>query len=135
MNERYTKKLEIETDIKNLKTVLDFINVELPSHSQALRNKIDIAVEEIFVNISNYAYKPDKGDVAIYISTKQNISIKFEDNGREYNPIEQDEPDLNKPLMDREIGGLGVFLVKKLMDSIEYTRVENKNILILTKNI
>jgi len=135
ISEKYTKKLEAEADIENLNTVLDFINSELPSYSPSLRNHIEVAVEEIFVNISNYAYKPDKGEVTIYISTGQKISIKFEDNGREYNPIEQEEPDLDKPLMEREIGGLGVLLVKKLMDDIEYMRVENKNILILTKNI
>jgi len=135
ISERYTKKLEAEADIKNLNTVLNFINAELPSYSPKLRNHIDVAVEEIFVNISNYAYKPDKGEVTVHISTGQKISIKFEDNGREYNPIEQEEPDLDGPLTEREIGGLGILLVKRLMDDIKYTRVENKNILVITKNI
>jgi sigma-B regulation protein RsbU (phosphoserine phosphatase) len=134
ITERYAKKLEVEADIENLDAVLDFINAELLNCPQELRNDIDVAVEEIFVNIANYAYKPDKGDVAVYISTRQKISIKFEDKGRAYNPLEQDEPDLDKPLMERKIGGLGVFLVKKLMDDIEYARIENKNILIMTKN-
>ena len=135
ISEKYTKKLEAEADIKNLNTVLNFINAELPSYSPKLRNHIDVAVEEIFVNISNYAYKPDKGEVTVHISTGQKISIKFEDNGREYNPIEQEEPDLDGPLTEREIGGLGILLVKRLMDDIKYTRVENKNILVITKNI
>jgi anti-sigma regulatory factor (Ser/Thr protein kinase) len=131
----YAKKLEVKADIENLDVVLDFINAELSSYPAELRNNIDVAVEEIFVNIANYAYELGNGDVAIYISTEQKISIKFEDKGREYNPLEQGEPDLDKPLMEREIGGLGVFLVKKLMDNIEYTRVENKNILVITKNL
>jgi anti-sigma regulatory factor (Ser/Thr protein kinase) len=135
ISERYAKKLEAEADIENLAEVLNFINAELPSHSLKLRNSINLAVEEIFVNIANYAYKPDKGGIAIYISTEQKVSIKFEDKGREYNPIERDDPDLDGPLTEREIGGLGVFLVKKLMDNIEYMRVENKNILVITKNI
>jgi len=135
ISERYTKKLEVEADVKNLDAVLDFINTELSSYPLELRNNIDVAVEEIFVNIANYAYKPDKGDIAIYISTRQKISIKFEDRGMEYNPLKQDEPDFDKPLREREIGGLGVFLVKKLMDDIEYTRIENKNVLVITKNL
>ena len=135
ISEIYTKKLEAEADVKNLNTVLSFINAELPSHPPKLRNHIDVAVEEIFVNISNYAYKPDKGGVTVHISTGQNISIKFEDNGREYNPLEQEEPDLDGPLTEREIGGLGILLVKRLMDDVKYARVENKNILVITKNI
>ena len=135
ISERYAKKLEVEADVGNLDTVLDFINMELFDYPAELRSNVDVAVEEIFVNIVNYAYKPDKGDVAIYISTKQKISIKFEDKGREYNLIEQDDPDLDKPLMEREIGGLGVFMVKKLMDEIEYMRIGNKNVLVITKNL
>jgi len=135
ISERYTKKLEVEADVKNLDAVLDFINAELSSYPAELRNNIDVAVEEIFVNIANYAYKPGNGDVAIYISTKQKISIKFEDKGKEYNLIEQEDPDLDKPLMERKIGGLGVFFVKKLMDEIEYMRIENKNVLVITKNL
>jgi len=135
ITEKYAKKLEVEANIENLDAVLDFINAELPNCPLELRNNIDVAVEEIFVNIANYAYKPDKGNVAIYISAKQKISIKFEDKGRAYNPLEQGEPDLDKPLMERKIGGLGIFLVKKLMDDVEYMRTENKNILIITKNL
>jgi len=134
ITEKYTKKLEVEANVENLDAVLDFINTELSDFSSELRNDIDVAVEEVFVNIANYAYTPDKGDVAIYISTKQKISIKFEDKGKAYNPLEQAEPDLDKPLMERDIGGLGIFFVKKLMDSTEYERIENKNILVITKN-
>jgi sigma-B regulation protein RsbU (phosphoserine phosphatase) len=134
ITEKHTKKLEIEAAIKNLDAVLDFINAELLDYTPELRNDIDVAVEEIFVNIANYAYKPGKGKVTIFISVGQKITIKIEDNGKEYNPLEHKEPDLNKPLMEREIGGLGIFMVKKLVDNVEYMRIENKNILIITKS-
>jgi len=129
------KKLEIDAIIENLNIALDFINAELEQHgcSGGLQSKIDIAVEEIFVNISDYAYSPNIGKAFIYISVTDKIVIRFEDTGKPYNPLEKPDPDLNIPLMERDIGGLGVFMVKKLMDNVEYTRVDNKNVLVMTK--
>jgi len=134
------KKLEIKASLENLNKVLEFINTELDNGGcpQEIREKIEIAVEEIFVNIADYAYAADGGvggAVVIFISVTDKIVIRFEDTGRAYNPLEKQEPDLIKPLLERDIGGLGVFLVKKLMDNVEYERVENKNVLIMTKGI
>jgi Anti-sigma regulatory factor (Ser/Thr protein kinase) len=67
-------------------------------------------VEEIFVNIASYAYSPGTGNTVIFISVTDKIVIRFEDSGRPYNPLEKPEPDLDKPLMERDIGGLGIFL-------------------------
>jgi len=92
-------------------------------------------VEEIFVNIANYAYGEAGGKTAVFISVTDKITIRFEDTGRPYNPLEAVEPDLDKPLVERDIGGLGVFLVKKLMDNVEYSRIGNKNVLVMTKAI
>ena len=131
------KKLEIEASLENLNKALEFINAELEQHAcpQDIQGKIEIAVEEIFVNIANYAYSPGTGDAVISILINDKIIIRFEDTGRSYNPLEKPEPDLNKPLMERDIGGLGVFLVKKLMDNVEYTRVGNRNVLKMIKDI
>jgi sigma-B regulation protein RsbU (phosphoserine phosphatase) len=129
------KKLEIQASLENLNKALDFINTELEKHEcpQDIQEKIEIAVEEIFVNIADYAYSPGIGDAAVFISVTDKTVIRFEDTGRPYNPLEKAGPDLNKPLMERDIGGLGVFLVKKLMDNVEYSRVDNKNVLVMTK--
>jgi sigma-B regulation protein RsbU (phosphoserine phosphatase) len=151
------KKLEIKASPENLNTVLDFINMELEQHGcpDHIRGEIDIAVEEIFMNIASYAYvpersteqvltsvvsekrgsTPDTGNAVILISVTGIVVIRFEDTGRPYNPLEQAAPDLNIPLVKREQGGLGVFLVKKLMDNIEYSRNDNKNVLVMTKKI
>jgi sigma-B regulation protein RsbU (phosphoserine phosphatase) len=135
------KRLEIEASIENLNMALDFINTELEQHGcpEEIQGKIEVAVEEIFVNIANYAYaadgRPGSGDAVIYSTVNDKIVIRFEDTGRPYNPLERPEPDLDKPLMERDIGGLGVFLVKKLMDNVEYTRVDNKNVLVMTKQL
>ncbi|MDR0473813.1 MAG: SpoIIE family protein phosphatase [Treponema sp.] len=142
-NTEKTVQMELKANIENLDKILDFVNAELNLHNcpQILQNDIDIAVEEIFINIANYAYKqpdgtPDnaEGNAAICISINdEKVRIKFEDTGMPYDPFEQDEPDLLIPLEERKIGGLGIFLVKKLMDKVEYMRLENKNVLILTK--
>jgi len=143
------KKLEIKASLENLNKALDFISTELEQRGcpQDIQGKIELAVEEIFVNIANYAYaadggdSPDSGDggadgaVVIFISVTDKIVIRFEDTGKPYNPLEKPGPDLDKPLMERDIGGLGVFLVKQLMDKVEYSRVGNKNVLIMTKGI
>jgi len=131
------KKLELEASLENLNKALAFVNTELEQHEcpQDIQGKIEIAVEEIFVNIASYAYSPGNGNAVIFISVADNIVIRFEDTGRPYNPLEKPEPDLDKPLMDRDIGGLGVFLVRKLMDNVEYTRVGNKNVLVMTKKL
>ena len=127
--------LKIEAKVENLDKVIAFVNTELEKNKclPDLKSEIDIAVEEIFINIVNYAYKPGSGDAAISISTRNKTIIRFEDSGKPYNPLEQPSPDLDKPLAERKIGGLGIFLVKKIMDNIKYSRTENKNILIMTK--
>ena len=131
------KELTVEASIHNLDEVLDFVNWELDLHNcpQYMRNEINIAVEEIFMNITLYAYKPARGNVTILIFTGEEIVILFEDTGRHYNPLEQAAPDLDKPLMERKIGGLGIFMVKKLMDEVMYSYLDNKNVLTIKKKI
>jgi len=131
------KKMKLQANADNLKRIISFINKELEKKncSDEIQDMIDVAVEEVFVNIANYAYKPDSGDVTMYVSTEDKAVIRFEDTGKPYNPLESADPDFEKDISNREIGGLGIYLVKKLMDSIEYSRVDNKNILIITKNL
>jgi sigma-B regulation protein RsbU (phosphoserine phosphatase) len=130
------KELKVEARVENLDKVMDFINAELEKleYPPELQNEIGIAVEEIFVNIVNYAYTPASGNVAVFISTKDALVIRFEDTGKPYNPLEQADPDFTKDPSLRDIGGLGVFLVKKIMDTVGYSRINNRNILVITKN-
>jgi len=140
-----SKDMTVEANIKNLNMIMNFINDELKQSgfTSGLINEINIAVEEIFINIASYAYnnadinngacKTD-GNVFISICVTDKTVIKFEDYGRPYNPLEQPAPDLKTPLKERKIGGLGVFIVKKIMDNIEYFRKDNKNVLVMTKN-
>ena len=132
------KELTVAANINCLNEAMDFIEEELNRHNcpQALQNDIAVAIEEIFTNIANYAYKPSAGNVSMYITVKNaEAVIRFGDSGKPYNPLEQPAPDLDIHLMDREIGGLGVFLVQQLMDKVRYVRLDNKNILTITKKI
>jgi anti-sigma regulatory factor (Ser/Thr protein kinase) len=121
------KELVIEAKLENLDAVLDFV-AELPT--QAI-----IAAEEIFVNIVRYAYAPETGSVTIRISASNDIVLEFEDSGKPYNPLEKEDPDIKASAEEREIGGLGIFMVKKIMDKAEYRRDGNKNILKLSKTL
>jgi anti-sigma regulatory factor (Ser/Thr protein kinase) len=131
------KELKIEAKIENLDAVLDFINAELDRKncSMKVQNQIDIAVEEIFVNIAHYAYNPIIGDAIIRIAVSGEISIEFEDEGKPYNPLEKDDPDITTSAEEREIGGLGIFIAKKIMDTLEYHHKDNKNIFVIKKNL
>ena len=131
------KELIVAASVENLNQVISFINTELERHRcpLELQDKIDLAVEEVFVNIANYAYTPVSGNVAISIAACEDAVIRFEDTGMFFNPLEHPDLNLDKPLMEREIGGLGIFFVKKTMDKIDYRRIDNKNVLIMTKNL
>lgn len=131
--------LTIEASRTNLDKVLEFIDKKLAKFecTGELKNKIDIAIEEVFVNISSYAYD-EQGKVDIDCNVNQDtfmIEIEFKDMGRPYNPLKRADPDITKPIDEREIGGLGIFMTKKFMDEVEYKYEDNKNILIIRKKI
>lgn len=101
-----------------------------------IRKQLMICCDEIFTNIASYAYPDGNGSVAVaveFVSETQNLRIIFSDSGTAFNPLEISEPDTSSALSERKIGGLGMFMVKKMMDSVEYCRQDEKNILTLTK--
>jgi len=130
-------ELVIDAKEENLTTVLEFVESELIAKgcSARVQNHIALAVEEIFINITNYAYESEVGAVIIRSSIDDEVSIEFEDNGVPYNPLENPEPDTDASLEEREIGGLGIHMVKNIMDSVEYRNEDKKNILIIRKCI
>jgi len=131
------KELVIQAEIKNLDAVLDFVTTELEKADcpTKLQTQISITVEEIFVNLAHYAYTPAIGEAVIRIAADKEAVIEFEDQGKPYNPLEKEDPDITAGATEREAGGLGIFIVKKIMDSAEYRHTENKNILVLRKTI
>jgi len=125
----------VEAKTENLSVVLDFINMQLDDCAPKVKNQIGIAIDEIFSNIARYAYRPDVGPVTVRVAVEHDITIEFEDHGKPFNPLLQDNPDISLPLEEREIGGLGIFMVKNIMDSVQYRREGNKNILTIQKKL
>lgn len=131
------KELTIDATLDNLDSVLEFVSTELEVNDCDMKTmmQVAIAVEEIFVNIAHYAYNPEIGGAVIRVSVGDEIVIEFEDNGIAYNPLEKIDPDITKTAQERDIGGLGIFMVKKIMDSVVYQHADNKNILTIKKVI
>ncbi|WP_294429455.1 SpoIIE family protein phosphatase [uncultured Treponema sp.] len=130
-------ELTITAEDCNIEKVNDFIHSCLPENcSPILINKIDLAVEEIFVNIAHYAYTPEVGEARVSAAFADNVlTMIFKDKGKPFNPIAKQDPDLSLSAEEREIGGLGIFLTKKFMDIVEYEYADGQNILTIKKAI
>ncbi len=98
---------------------------------------VNLSLDELVTNIISYAYTDAaEHQIALRVAFEQpRLTVVLEDDGRPFNPLEAPQPDLAIPVEEREIGGLGIFLVRKTMDHLEYSRRENKNILVMTKTI
>ena len=134
------KELNIHALPENLQTVVSFIEDELVQRDcpQKALFQVAIAVEEIFINIAQYAYDPETGPATVrceVIDEPLAVIIQFLDQGAPYNPLERQDPDVNCPLEERDLGGLGIFIVKNSMDSIDYEYRDGKNILTIRKSM
>ena len=132
------RELKVEARVDKLNDVLGFIDEELEGLDCPIKiqMQIDVAVEELFVNIASYAYEGGTGDALISTETEgDSISITFTDSGKPYDPLAKEDPDVTLGAADRPIGGLGIYMVKKSMDEVVYNYSDGKNILKITKNI
>ena len=123
--------------IDELDNVLKFINDEIKDIKDSkLLTKFNLVVEEIFVNIVSYAYPDNDTNNNVTISINDNDDktiITFIDSGKYFNPLIKDDPDISLSADERQVGGLGIYLVKKMMDNVEYEYKDNKNILTIEK--
>lgn len=131
--------IELKSDIKDVprlnnfvKKVTDEINID-----NSLTKKLRLAIEEAVVNVMNYAYPPETpGDIVVKaMYNRQFVKFVIIDSGRAFDPTEAVKADTTLSAEDRPIGGLGIFLVRELMDSINYERVDGHNILTLRKDL
>ena len=131
------KSLRLPADDEKLQTVNDFIHSKLPANcDEKTLNEIDLAVEEIFVNIAHYAYGEGGGFAEVLCDFEAPVlKVEFIDSGIKFNPLEKADPDLTLSAEEREIGGLGIFLTKKFMDSVSYNYTNGQNHLSFTKTI
>ncbi len=135
------KELKVEADHENMQKVQDFVKGELEqspglSHKDLLQ--IHMVIDEIFGNIVAYAYEDGRGDVVIlvdYDKTQGTVMLVFTDEGKPYNPLLNEDPDIKLSADERTVGGLGIFMVKNTMDEIDYENRDGKNILTMKKQI
>lgn len=133
------RELDIDAKVNNLSSVLEFVDRELESLdcSFKVQTQLDVAVEEIFVNIASYAYEDGNGKAHISIETAEDgssVSITFTDSGIPYDPLKREDPDITLSAEERGIGGLGIFMVKKSMDEVSYEYKDCKNRLTIKKS-
>ena len=134
------QELEIEAVTENLAEVQAFVDERLETADcpPKARMQIDVAAEEIFINIARYAYAPGKGKAIVRVEVSEDpitVTITFVDHGIPYDPLAKEDPNISLPAEQREVGGLGIFMTKKIMDDVSYEYRDGQNILSLKKII
>ncbi|MBO4449484.1 MAG: ATP-binding protein [Clostridiales bacterium] len=134
------KETTMDAKKSNLDNALAFIHEYLEEFGCLDKTlmQLDLAVEEIFVNIAQYSYGSKSGPVTIRISHSEDhsqVTITFTDSGLPYDPLAREDPDVTLPVEERQIGGLGIFLIKKYMDDVRYRFADGKNNLTIVKNL
>ena len=133
-------ELEIEAKNENLPEVIAFIEGHLEECGcpPKMQMQISVAAEEIFVNIANYAYAPKSGKAIVRVEVSEEplaVIITFMDGGKPFDPTGKEDPNVKLSAEERSIGGLGIFMTKKIMDDVKYEYKDGKNILTLRKGL
>lgn len=130
-------KLILPAKMQNFESMMQFIENIAKSQGFDVKkvNQVKIAAEEALVNVINYAYHDADGNIEINCDAKEGRGLVIEiiDKGIPFDPTSMPEPDINAPIEDRRIGGLGVYMMHQLMDEVNYRRDEDRNILTLAK--
>ena len=134
------EQLRIPANIEQLGAVMEFVDevLERGDCPLEIRTLVDVAVEEIFVNIASYAYTSDEGVAELnagFEGEPRRVVITFKDSGVPYDPLENPDPDISLSAEERSVGGLGIFLVKQIMDKVGYRYENGQNILTLEKRL
>lgn len=132
------KELTVPADLGELEAVQAFVAAALTEANCPMRamTQISIAVEEIYVNIARYAYHPQFGEATVRCAVggaPLQVTIQFLDRGRPFDPLAKQDADTTLSAEERDIGGLGILIVKKSMDDVAYEYRDGCNILTLKK--
>ncbi|GKI14739.1 histidine kinase [Oscillospiraceae bacterium] len=130
----------VAATLENLEQVQAFIEQELQAAgcSPKAMLQISVAVEEIYVNIAHYAYHPEVGEATVRCAVGGDplqVTVQFLDSGKPFDPLAKPDADTTLSAEERQIGGLGILMVKKSMDAVDYRYENGKNILTLRKSI
>ena len=132
------KEIHVDSKIENIPEVMDFVRAELETLgcSEQVKAQFKMAVDELFGNICLYAYGEGAGPVTVSVGLEGDppaATVAFCDSGSPYNPLEADLPDIGLDIEDRPVGGLGIFLIREMMDSMSYEYKDGCNVLKLTR--
>ena len=137
MERDFTEKAFEAVNEQQLHSVLSFLEEELEKHGAGLKvvQQLDLALEEAFINVAKYAYEGKPvGSASVSLSFEDDeVTICLKDTGMEFDPTAKEDPDTNAKMEDRQIGGLGIYMIKKMVDSFEYERVNGYNVLTMKK--
>ena len=134
------KELTINATVENIPEVTAFVEEQLEALDCPIKAQmqIAIAIDELFSNIAKYAYNPDVGPATVRVEVAEDpmaVIITFIDNGVPYDPLATQDPDITLSAEERDIGGLGIYMVKKSMDEVTYEYKDGQNILTIKKKI
>ena len=140
MDTPQTKEIILEATVENLTLANAFVDELLApvKYSPKKRLQLDLVVEELFVNIAHYAYDSETGYATVMVDVVKDplaVEITFVDNGKPYDPLAKADPDTTQSVEDRQIGGMGILIVKKSMDAVDYEYRDGKNILTIRKKL
>jgi anti-sigma regulatory factor (Ser/Thr protein kinase) len=126
--------------IESLSDVIGFVEQTLEGLEcpMKIQTAVCVAIEEIFVNVAHYAYGGGDGDIIFGIgfdADTRNVTFRMTDKGTPFNPLNKPDPDITLAAEDREVGGLGIFITKKTMDTVDYVYENGENILTMIKKI
>ena len=133
------KTLTVPAELEQLQNVQDFISGELEAFDCPMKAQfqIEVAVEEIFVNIVSYAYRPEVGEATVRCAVEEplQVTIQFLDHGKPFDPLAKEDADTSGEALEEREGGLGILMVKKSMDDVRYDYENGKNILTIRKRL
>ena len=134
------KEMTLLAAKENIPRVTAFIDEQLEALDCPMKAQmqIDVAIDELFGNIANYAYGAGEGEATVrfdFDADSRTVSLTFLDRGVPFNPLTKDDPDVSASAEQRSIGGLGIFLVKKTMDQVTYRHENGMNVLMIQKRI
>lgn len=133
-----TDGLNVKAELELLDAINDFADAFMEScgYSEQFKTQVAIVIEEIYTNICSYAYPGETGSVKIDMAAEGGrLELTFTDSGTAYNPLEKKDPDITARLEERETGGLGIFMVKQIVDEMSYRRSDGRNILHMVKKV
>ena len=133
-------ELKLDAVIENVPRIVDWVEEQLEQYDcpPKVQMQINVSIDEVFTNIASYAYANGVGQATVRLDVLQEpvcVQLTFTDNGVPFDPLAKKDPDVTLSIEELQIGGLGIFMVKKLMDDVQYEYRDGENILTLRKKL